>query len=98
MRARLIAIALLAVGTVGLGGMAATSGANAQPGSTPDTYVNYWDAVGSQAFTAAKKLSPRRSSHAPGMSSKGLSSSGMATSRARSRPALRSDCGHVWSC
>ena len=58
MRVRLIAIALLAAGTVGLGGMAATTGANAQPGSTPDTYVTYWDTVGSQAFTASGLAAP----------------------------------------
>ena len=51
MRVRLIAIALLAAGTVGPGGMAATTGANAQPGSTPDTYVNYWDTVGGDVLT-----------------------------------------------
>ena len=58
MRARLIAIALLAACIVGLGGMAATTGANAQPGSTPDTYVNYWDTVGAQAFTASGLAAP----------------------------------------
>ena len=58
MRARLIAIALLAASIAGLGGMAATTGANAQPGSTPDTYVNYWDTVGAQAFTASGLAAP----------------------------------------
>jgi len=54
----LIAIALLAASIAGLGGMAATTGANAQPGSTPDTYVNYWDTVGAQAFTASGLAAP----------------------------------------
>jgi len=57
-RVRLIAIALLAAATLGLGGMAATTGANAQPGSTPDTYVTYWDTVGTQAFTASGLAAP----------------------------------------
>ena len=39
-------------------GGAATTRAHAQPASTPDTYVTYWDAVGSQAFTAAALPAP----------------------------------------
>ena len=56
MRARFIAAALFATVAVGLGGAAVTR-AHAQPTSTPDTYVAYWDGVASQAFTAAA-LSP----------------------------------------
>jgi hypothetical protein len=58
MRIRFISVALFAAAAVGLGGMAATTGAHAQPASTPDTYVNYWDGVGSQAFTAAVLTPP----------------------------------------
>jgi hypothetical protein len=53
MRARFIAAALLTTIAVVLGGTAATTRAQAQPASAPDTYVSYWDGVASQAFTAA---------------------------------------------
>jgi VCPO second helical-bundle domain len=53
MRVRFTAVALLAAAVVVLGGTAATSRAHAQPASAPDTYVTFWDAVASQAFTAA---------------------------------------------
>jgi hypothetical protein len=49
-------LALLVVGVVALGA-AATTGAKPGPAGPPDTYVASWDAVGSQAFTAAA-LSP----------------------------------------
>jgi hypothetical protein len=58
MRIRFITVALFAAAAVGLGGTAATTGAHTQPASTPDTYVNYWDGVGSQAFTAAALTPP----------------------------------------
>jgi hypothetical protein len=48
---RFIALALL-VTVVALGG-ASASDAKPQPAGPPDTYVTSWDAVGSQAFTAA---------------------------------------------
>jgi hypothetical protein len=57
MRIRFIALALFAAAVVAIGG-AATTRAHAQPASTPDTYVTYWDAVGSQAFTAAALPAP----------------------------------------
>ncbi len=57
MRVRFIAMALFAAVVVAIGG-AATTRAHAQPASTPDTYVTYWDAVGSQAFTAAALPAP----------------------------------------
>jgi hypothetical protein len=53
MRVGLITAALFAALAVGLGGTAAATGAHAQPASAPDTYVNYWDGVANQAFTAA---------------------------------------------
>jgi hypothetical protein len=58
MRVRFIAVALFAAIVVALGGTAAASRAHEQPASTPDTYVNYWDGVGSQAFTAAALTPP----------------------------------------
>ncbi len=51
-RARLIALALMAVTIVVLGGAAASS-AKPQPSGSPDTYVTSWDATGTQAFSAA---------------------------------------------
>ncbi len=51
-----IALVFLAVVVLALGG-AASSNAKSQATGTPDTYVAYWDGVGSQAFTAAA-LSP----------------------------------------
>jgi hypothetical protein len=56
MRARLIVLSLC-LGVLGLGGAAATSNAQVQAAGPPDTYVAAWDAIGSQAFTAAA-LSP----------------------------------------
>ena len=53
MKVRFITVALFAALAVGLGGTAAAPRAHAQPASTPDTYVTYWDGVASQAFTAA---------------------------------------------
>src|SRR5262245_15841483 len=53
MKLRFITVAVVIAAAVGLGGRAATTGAQAQPAAAPDTYVNYWDAVGNQAFTAA---------------------------------------------
>ena len=47
-----IALAMLTVVVLALGG-SATSSASTQATGTPDTYVTYWDDVGSQAFTAA---------------------------------------------
>ena len=58
MKARFITLALFAAAAVGLGGGAATTGAHAQSVSTPDTYVTYWDGVGTQAFTAAALAPP----------------------------------------
>src|SRR5262245_50862150 len=48
--------AVLAVAVAALGGAAASS-AEPQADGPPDTYVAYWDDIGSQAFTAAG-LSP----------------------------------------
>jgi hypothetical protein len=53
---RFIALALLVVAVVAVGG-AANGSAHGPPAGPPDTYVTDWDAVGSQAFTAAA-LSP----------------------------------------
>jgi hypothetical protein len=53
MSIRLIAAALIAVALAGLSRTTETSGARTHPASSPDTYVTYWDNVGSQAFTAA---------------------------------------------
>jgi hypothetical protein len=58
MRVRFIAVALFAASAVALGGTAAAGRAHEQPSSTPDTYVNYWDDVGSRAFTAAALTPP----------------------------------------
>ena len=57
MKARFIVPALFVAAAVGLGGAAATSSAHGQPAGPPDTYVTDWDAVGTQAFSAAA-LSP----------------------------------------
>jgi hypothetical protein len=51
MKARFIGLTLLAAALV-LGG-ATKSGAHGPPAGPPDTYVNAWDQIGSQAFTAA---------------------------------------------
>jgi hypothetical protein len=53
MRVGLTTAALFAAIAVGVGGTAASSHAQKQPASAPDTYVTYWDGVASQAFTAA---------------------------------------------
>ena len=53
---RFIALALLVAAVVAVGG-AAKSSAHGPPAGPPDTYITDWDAVGSQAFTAAA-LSP----------------------------------------
>jgi hypothetical protein len=53
MKIRFTAVALLTAAVVAFGGTAATSGAHAQTAPAPDTYVTFWDGVGSQAFTAA---------------------------------------------
>ena len=52
MSRRFIALALLAAALVVAGG-AATSSAGGHPAGPPDTYVTDWDAIGTQAFTAA---------------------------------------------
>jgi hypothetical protein len=57
MNVRLIILALLAALTLGLGGSAAASRAHAQP-AAPDTYINYWDGIANQAFTAASTTPP----------------------------------------
>jgi VCPO second helical-bundle domain len=57
MNIRLIILALLAALALGLGGSAAVSRAHAQP-AAPDTYVDYWDGVANQAFTAASTTPP----------------------------------------
>jgi hypothetical protein len=57
MRARFIILALFVAAVVGLSGAVATSSAHRPPPGPPDTYVADWDAIGSQAFTAAS-LSP----------------------------------------
>jgi hypothetical protein len=53
MRARFIVLALLVAVVSALGGTVATSSAHRQPTGPPDTYVADWDAVGTQAFSAA---------------------------------------------
>jgi VCPO second helical-bundle domain len=53
MKTRFIVLALFVAAAVGLSGAAATSSAHGQLASSPDTYVANWDAIGSQAFTAA---------------------------------------------
>ena len=57
MKARFIILALFVAAAVGLSAAAATSSAQRQSAGPPDTYVADWDAIGSQAFTAAR-LSP----------------------------------------
>ena len=49
---RFIALALLVAAVVAFGG-AAKSSAHGPPAGPPDTYITDWDAVGSQAFSAA---------------------------------------------
>jgi len=58
MRVRFITAALVATAAVAFGGTAAANGAPAQPPSTPDTYVAFWDGVANQAFTAASTPPP----------------------------------------
>jgi hypothetical protein len=53
MNPRFIVVALFVAAAVGLSGAAATTSAYGQPASPPDTYVAGWDAIGSQAFSAA---------------------------------------------
>src|SRR4051794_23983784 len=53
MKARFIVLALVAAAAVGMSWAAATSSAHVQPADPPDTYVAAWDAVGTQAFSAA---------------------------------------------
>jgi hypothetical protein len=53
MKPRFIVVALFVAAAVGLSGAAATTSAYGQPVSSPDTYVAGWDAIGSQAFSAA---------------------------------------------
>jgi VCPO second helical-bundle domain len=57
-RTRFMAIAALAGAVVLLGGATATSSARGESAASPDSYVTYWDAVGSQAFTAATLTPP----------------------------------------
>ena len=49
---RVLVLGLIVAAVVASGG-AAKSGAHPQASGTPDTYVTSWDAVGTQAFTAA---------------------------------------------
>ena len=51
-RRRFIALAVSVAALLALGGASATN-ASQQPVGPPDTYVAAWDAIGSQAFTAA---------------------------------------------
>jgi hypothetical protein len=53
MKARFIILALFVAAAVGLSGAVATSSAHRPPPGSPDTYVADWDAIGTQAFTAA---------------------------------------------
>ena len=53
-----LSLALLAAAAVALGGGAAKSSAHNQPNGPPDTYIAAWDAVGSQAFSAATLTPP----------------------------------------
>jgi vanadium-dependent haloperoxidase-like protein len=51
-------LALLVVAAVVLAGAATKSSAHGQPAGPPDTYITNWDAVFSQAFTAAALTPP----------------------------------------
>ena len=51
-RAGLMLVVLAACAALALGA-ASTGGAKPSAGGLPDTYVSYWDSVGSQAFTAS---------------------------------------------
>src|SRR4051794_28293200 len=51
-RRRFVGLAVFAAVLLALGGASASS-AQHQPSGQPDTYVTSWDAIGSQAFTAA---------------------------------------------
>jgi hypothetical protein len=57
-RIRFSAALLVAAFAVGLGGTATTAEAPARPAASPDTYVTYWDDVGSRAITAAALAPP----------------------------------------
>jgi vanadium-dependent haloperoxidase-like protein len=53
MKARFIVLALFVAAAFGVSGAAAKSSAHGQPSGAPDTYVANWDAIGTQAFSAA---------------------------------------------
>jgi hypothetical protein len=53
MNSRLMALALCVSALTALGAVSAAGSARGQAAGSPDTYVASWDAVGSQAFTAA---------------------------------------------
>jgi hypothetical protein len=53
MKTRFIVLSLVVAAAVALSATVATSSAHRLPSGPPDTYVTDWDAVGSQAFTAA---------------------------------------------
>ena len=59
-RIRLIASVLVAAAVI-VPGEATSSGARSQPTGPPDTYVTDWDAIGTQAFTAAASHTRRGS-------------------------------------
>ena len=52
-RIRFVASALLAIAVVVPAGALSSAAAHGRSGGSPDTYVTSWDAVGTQAFTAA---------------------------------------------
>ncbi len=54
MKTRFVVLALIAAAVVGLSGEAASSSVRTQPDGSPDTYVTDWDAIGTEAFTAAR--------------------------------------------
>ena len=60
---RIIVLGLLAALVV-LGGTT-TSSATKKPTGPPDTYVTDWDAVGTQAFTAAGSRPPKVTRSSP---------------------------------
>src|SRR5687767_8930114 len=54
MKAKYIVLALFTASVLALSAAAASSSAQGRAAGSPDTYIAYWDGIGSQAFTDAR--------------------------------------------